>query len=428
MTSSPQDSAPQNLAPQNRATVKDVVAQQSLSGPKPGFPLKQKGRSGPSVVEVLPMAQPAHIRKRHRALMWSLVGFVLVPLALVAAYLWGVAEDRYSSTAAFTVRAEEGGSATDLLGGLAQFAGTSTSGDSDLLYEFIRSQSLVERIDNKLDLRSYYATRWTTDPVFALWPEASIEDLHWFWDRIVKVSYDQSTGLIELLVFSYDAEMARTIAREIVSESQHMVNALSDAAQSDAIRYAEADLELTQSRLKQARQAMTQFRTRTQIVDLEADIQGRMGVMNTLQQQLATELVLFDELSKSARGDDPRLAPALRRIQVIRDRIAAERREFATTEVLGTGEDYPTLISEFEGLNVEREFAETAYSAALAALDGAKANAIRQSRYLATYIDPTLAEEAEYPRRFILFGLAALFLTLGWGILALVYYSLRDRS
>jgi len=405
-----------------------AAARHGLRGPKPDFKVQRPGGGPAQVVEVAPMAQPAHMRSRHKAVIWSFVAFVLIPLAAVAAYLWLVAEDRYSSTAAFTVRADEGGSATDLLGGLAQFAGTSTSGDSDLLYEFIRSQALVERIDNKLDLRSYYATRWTTDPVFAIWPDATIEDMHWYWERIVKVSYDQSTGLIELQVFAYDPEMARTIAREIVDESQNMVNALSDAAQSDAIRYAEVDLELTEARLKQARQAMTRFRTRTQIVDLEADIQGRMGVMNTLQQQLATELVVFDELSKSARSDDPRLTQTLRRIEVIRERIATERREFATTEVLETGEDYPTLISEFEGLTVEREFAEAAYSAALTALDGAKANALRQSRYLATYIDPTLAEEAEYPRHFILFGLAALFLTLSWGILTLIYYSLRDRA
>ncbi len=404
-------------------------AEQGLSGLKPGFELSPApSRQAASVVEVLPMAHPAHMRSRHRVLLWSFVVLVLLPLVAVGAYLGFVAEDRYSSTAAFTVRQEEGGSATDLLGGLAQFAGTSSTADGDVLYEFIRSQVLVDLIDQKLDLRNYYAAHWETDPVFALWPDASIEDLHWFWERVVKVSYDQSTGLTELQIFAYDAEMAQTIAREIVAESQKMVNALSDAAQRDAIRYAEADLMLTQERLKTTRQALTQFRTRTQIVDLEADIQGRMGVMNTLQQQLATELVIFDETSKSARTDDPRLTKALRRIQVIRDRIAAERREFATTEVLETGEDYPTLIAEFEGLNVEREFAEIAYNAALAALDGAKANAIRQSRYLATYITPTLAEEAEYPRHFVIFGLAALFLMLSWGILALIYYSLRDRS
>ena len=76
---------------------------------------------------------------------------------------------------------------------------------------------------------------------------------------------------------------------------------------------------------------------------------------------------------------------------------------------------------------MDREFAEQSYTAALSAFDGAQAEAQRQSRYLAAYIKPTLAEEAEYPQRAMLLGLTALFLTLLWSILALIYYSLRDR-
>ena len=353
---------------------------------------------------------------------------VLVPLMLVAGYLSLVAQDQYASTAGFTVRKDEGASATDLLGGLASFTGGSAAGDGDVLYEFIRSQALVRRIDEARDLRGYYSQYWGSDPVFSLWPDASIEDLKKFWSRIVRVSYDQGSGLMEVEVLAFDPQMAQRIASDIVSESQDMVNALNEAARVDALRYADADLAQAEQRLKDIRTELTLFRTRTQIVDLNSDIQGRMGVMNQLQQQLATELVSFDETSGTTRSDDPRLVQSLRRIQVIRDRIAQERSDFATTEVSETGEDYPTLISQFEGLVVEREFAEQAYRAALTARDSAQGDAIRQSRYLAAYIEPTLAESAEYPRHFVIFGLAALILILVWGVVVLIYYSLRDRA
>ena len=92
------------------------------------------------------------------------------------------------------------------------------------------------------------------------------------------------------------------------------------------------------------------------------------------------------------------------------------------------GEDYPSLIAEFESLNVDLQFAEESYHAALTAYDVARDNAARQSRYLATYIRPTLAQSSEFPRRYILLGLAALFLVMTWSILALIYYSIRDRG
>ena len=79
-------------------------------------------------------------------------------------------------------------------------------------------------------------------------------------------------------------------------------------------------------------------------------------------------------------------------------------------------------------LVVDRESAEERYRAALAALDVARAKASGQSRYLATYVQPTLAETSEYPQRGTIIGLAGLFLLLGWATLALIYYSVRDRA
>jgi len=404
---------------------KTPVLAQKQPGPQPvGKPSPKPGPVRRITIE--PVAKPAKMRWRHWGVVFSFLLFAIAPLGAFGVYLWGISLDRYASTVGFTVRQEEGPSATDIFG-IVGLTG-SVSGDGDILYEFIRSQDVVDRIDQRLGLRAYFAEYWGQDPLFALWPEATIEDLHWYWRRTVRVSYDQSTGLTDLRVVAFDPEMAQAIAREILSESQSMVNALNEAARNDAIRYANSDLEQAETRLKEVRERLTEFRVRTQIVDLEADIQGRMGVTNNLQQQLAQELVAFDELSSTTNVDDPRIVQALRRINVIRERIVEERRNFATNEVQGTGEDYPTLISEFQGLVLESTFAEEAYRAGLAARDSALANADRQTRYLATYVSPTKAESSQYPQRGLIFGMAALLLVLSWSIVVLIYYAIRDRA
>ena len=73
------------------------------------------------------------------------------------------------------------------------------------------------------------------------------------------------------------------------------------------------------------------------------------------------------------------------------------------------------------------EIARTAYTHALAGRAAAEAMAQRQSRYLVPHIQPTLAETALYPRNGLIIGLAALFLTLGWSVLMLIYYNVRDN-
>lgn len=377
-----------------------------------------------------PVARQAHMKKRHWGLIASFVLMVLAPLAAAVFYLFTAAGDQYASTAGFTVRSQESSGANDLLGGLANFAGNSTASDSDILYEFIQSQEMVAAVEAQTGLRRHYAARWPDDWAFALWPEATVEDLTWYWQRIAGISYDSGSGLIEVQVVAFDADMAQEITRAVVAESQIRINALNEQARADAMRYAQADLDEALERLKAAREALTRFRTRTRIVDPEADIQGRMGVMNNLQQQLAEALIEYDLLAGSVAPGDVRLKKAQQQIDVIRARINSERQTFASsnTDTGGVGEDYPSLISEFERLTVDREYAEEAYRAALTALETARDEASRQSLYLATYIKPTLAEEAEYPRRFVLSALAGMFLLLVWAVAALIFYSIRDRS
>ncbi|MBT8154512.1 sugar transporter [Epibacterium ulvae] len=376
------------------------------------------------------MAESAKMKRRHWGLMASFLVLVLAPLAAVTFYLTTIAEDRYASTAGFAVRSQENSGANELLGGLAQLTGGSTASDSDILYEYIQSQELVEQVNAALDLTEHFGQHWPTDWAFALWPEPTLEDLTWYWHRIVGISYDSGSGLMEVHVTAYDAELAQLINRTIVELSQTRINALNEQAREDSMRYARADLDEALERLKVAREALIKFRTRTRIVDPETDIQGRMGVMNNLQQQLAEALIELDLLRGSLNNNDPRITTGQKRIDVIRERINLERNSFAsaeTTENGGIGEDYPSLISEYERLSVDREYAEQTYRAALTALEVARDDATRQSRYLATYIKPTQAEASEYPRRLTLIGLAGLFLLLGWSILTLIYYSIRDR-
>jgi capsular polysaccharide transport system permease protein len=380
------------------------------------------------LVAVRPPAGPARLRRRHRGLLWSFVLLVLLPSAAISIYLWIVAEDRYGSVTGFTVRQEETGGATEILGGLTALTGSSLSSDGDILYEFILSQTMVREMEARLGLRAHFSAQWRRDPLFALWPEASIEDLEWFWRRILRISYDQRSGLIEVQVVAYSPDMAQAIADEVVRQSQEMINRLNERARSDAMRYAETDLEEAVARLKTAREALTSFRTRTQIVDPAADIQGRMGVINNLQQQLAQALISYDILDQNTTANDPRKLQTAREIEVIRERIAREREGFASETAGVSGEDYPRLIAEYEALQVDREFAEETYRAALAALDVARAKASRQSRYLATYIAPTLAETSEYPNRLLIELLSGLFLVLSWAVMVLVYYAIRDRD
>ncbi|RRH71165.1 sugar transporter [Falsigemmobacter faecalis] len=382
---------------------------------------------------VPPPAGPARIRPRHRWLGLSFIALVLLPLALIAAYLFGLARDQYASDVGFTLRQEETPSAGALAGGLASMLGMGAGqANTRVLYEYIRSPALVARVESRLGLRAIYSPGWPQDILYSLPPDATIEELTRFWLRMVRIAFDEASGLMSIQVRAPTPEQATAIAAMVIEEAQSMINGLNTTARADAMHYSTEDLTEAVARLRAARSAMSSFRASTRILDPAADLSGRMGILTSLQEQLATALVENDLLSETTDRADPRRRQLDRRIAVIRSHIEDERRTLGGAAPAGSADpgapDYPELLARYEELTVDVQVAEMTYRTAQAAHDLARARAERQSLYLATYITPTRAEMSEYPRRFLLSGLGFLFLTLSWVVLVLIGYSLRDRG
>lgn len=373
-----------------------------------------------------PVAAAAQLRPRHHGIFASFLALVVLPVVIVATYLWAFAVDQYASTVGFSVRTEEMSSSLGILGGITRLSGGGSS-DSDILYDYIHSQELVMELDGQIDLRGIYAQAWPQDRIFAFDPDRSIEDLVDHWEQMVKITYDNSSGLMTLRVLAFDPAQATLIATKIVEQSTQKINALSDEAREDATRYARLEMERALERLKSAREEMTGFRTRTQMVDPVADLQGQMGILNNLQANLAESYIELDLLRMTTNATDPRIVQVQQRISVIQNRMEEERRKFSESTQGPRGEDYATLVAEFERLSVDREFAEESYRVALAAYDSALAEAQRKSRYLATHIRPTIAEESKFPQRWTLLGIVTFFLLMAWAIGLLIIYSIRDR-
>lgn len=390
-------------------------------------PPPAKPEPEPEPEDVRPPVQKAKPRRRHWMVVGSFVVMVLLPCLVVGWYLWARASDQYASYLGFSVRTEKVGSAIELLGGITEFSGSSSS-DTDILYRFLTGQDLVAKVDAALDLRAIWSKGDPdVDPIFAYHAPGTLEDLTDYWQRMVKVSYDSGSKLIDLRVLAFTPEDAKAIAEEILRENSDMINTLSTIAREDALGYAREELATALERLKTSRRAMTQFRVENRIIDPDANIQGQVSLINTLQTQLATALIELDLLGGTGQPGDPRLAQARRKIEVIQTRIEGERRKLGSEGRADAGGAYAELVGQYEGLAVDRDFAEESYRAALAAYESAQAEARRQSRYLAAHVNPTLAQKSEYPTRFLLLGFVAMFLFLAWAISVLVAYSLKDR-
>ena len=139
------------------------------------------------------------------------------------------------------------------------------------------------------------------------------------------------------------------------------------------------------------RERLADFRRANRIVDPTADVAGQMGLLNALQAELAQALVERDVLTVLRRrgrpAGDPGQPPHRRDHRAHRGRALLAR---ASTGVAGS---LPEVVGRYEELLVDLEFANTAYTQTLAGLAAARAEARRQSRYLAPHVQPTAGRE-----------------------------------
>ena len=85
-------------------------------------------------------------------------------------------------------------------------------------------------------------------------------------------------------------------------------------------------------------------------------------------------------------------------------------------------------LNEYEGLEIEREFAEKAYTSALSSLETSQAEARKQERYFAIVVEPTVPSVALYPYRIVntIIGFAVFFVL--WLFMYLIVQSVRDHA
>ncbi|MEM8791402.1 MAG: capsule biosynthesis protein [Pseudomonadota bacterium] len=400
---------------------------------------REAARPAHPQVEPEPVAQATPIpihgvprrRRRWRGMLLFLL-FVATPWFFATEYLYTRAADQYASTIAFSVRSGTGpqvAQTPDLMGALAGGSTPLMATESYVVYDYLRSQQIVEAVNRDLDLRRLFNQNHD-DWVFSLGPDATIEDLTRYWQWQVPVVYDTLSGIVSVEVRSFDPLSATAIARAILTNASALVNDISRTAREDTVGFAEAELARAGERLEEIRAQIRRYRELEQNANAESQLSIATGLIGTLEAELAEARVDLKLASSYARDNDPRVLRLTNRITVLEERIAEERQRFgAGAEAAAKGEKtLADLLGDFEELEVERQFAETAYTNAMAGLQMANADARRTQRYLAVHIEPTRAEAASYPERPLLSAMIFGALLLVWGVATLVLTNIRDRG
>jgi len=365
-------------------------------------------------------------RRRRSCLGWfSFIIIVLIPVIAAGYYYFLVAADQYVSEFRFALRSAEPERHDAALFLQESIAPSAIGVDSYVVVQYLASRAIIDDLSATLDLRQMFSRSEADWPARLDLP-VSIEELVRYWKRQVDAFFDATNGTIVVRARAFTPQDALSLAEGILASSERLVNGLSTRARHDALRNAEDEVGRAEKRLKLALTRLREFRDKEGIIDPRKTADATVALAGRVRDELVRADTELSTLKHYMRDDAPSIKVLEARVQSLQGQRRAVESEVTDTEKTRS-EALSRVMGSYEQLESERTFAENTYQHALQALDRSRINADRQQVYLATFVRPTLAEEALYPRRFQALGVVFLIAIVIWAIGGVAVQSIRDH-
>ncbi|MHC1999594.1 hypothetical protein ACYQR9_04045 [Methylobacterium sp. CM6241] len=379
---------------------------------------------------LVPMPQPDH--------NWSymLISFcivVLLPLCLLGLYFLFLATPQYFAEFRFSVTevtpsagplgggGSGGTTAAAVASAMGGHGGPASGGTAQnfVVIDYLKSRQVVDELSQNVDIREIYS-RPEID-----WPNRfdrsrSAEHLVRYWNKMIWANFDPLTGLASVEIKAFRPDDALTIANQLVTLSETLVNKIAKRAEEDAVKFAEQEVVRAKAGLDKARAAMAEFREKEGVIDpIPSVVSGNTQLIGTLRGSVSQLEADYDTIRRQNLSETAPSVLALKsRVQAAREQLASVEREVSGSR---SGRNVLAgVVARFEALDMDRQYAQAILLTSLQSLDRARASAAAQHLYLTPYVRPALPESAGGPRVFLSMVLGAVILAAIWfiGLLA----------
>jgi capsular polysaccharide transport system permease protein len=349
------------------------------------------------IAEVAKIQRDIVARRRRKSilLMARLFVFVGLPTLLAGIYYYKIATPFYASHTEFVIQQAE--SSSTGLGSLIKGSAFATSQDSIAVQGYLQSQDAMERLDKDIGFRSHFSAP-NIDPIQRIEPEASNTALYKVYRRNVKISYDPTEGLIKMEVIAADPQIAVQYSKALIHYAEEQVDQLTSRLRGDQMKGALEAYQDAEKKLTDANMRVVELQEKNKVVSSEVEITLVTAQISALDAQLTQDKLSLAQMESNSAPNKARMDPVIRRIATLEDQIAKLRSKM--TEDSSTGQSLAKVQSELLVAQADVATRQLLLSTALTAMEAARNEANRQTRYLSLSVNPVAADEAAYPLAF----------------------------
>ncbi|MEE3744973.1 capsule biosynthesis protein [Campylobacter sp. CX2-4855-23] len=357
--------------------------------------------------------------KQHKERLNRLDSFktVIYIMIVVIFYYTFIAADRYVSNVSLSVKSTDGSSPISL-SGIESLVGVASSSTEDikLLREYIKSFDMLQKLDEKINLRSLYEKQ-KIDLFFRIYSSTSKESyLKYYRDRI-HILFDDATGLLNVAVESFSPEDARIISAAILEECERFINEISHNIAREQLRFAQGELESAKQKYKDAKNELLAFQNQYGIFDPQSLVQTKAGFITEIELQISKKETELNTMRSYLNDNAPEIVALKAELRAHKEQLEKEKSKVASN---ASQDKLNDVVAQFEALYLNLSFAEDVYKTAITAVETTRIEIGRKAKQVVVIQSPYVPDSAAYPNK--MYNIITIFviLTLIFGVVRLV--------
>ncbi|WP_171133240.1 MULTISPECIES: capsule biosynthesis protein [unclassified Ruegeria] len=336
-------------------------------------------------------------RRRRRklvALFMRLAVFVFIPTFVVGYYFYRVATPMYASSSVYQIETAEGAGA---VGGFLTGTQYATAQDTVASQEFLESKDALVRLNRDIGFSEVFKQDWI-DPVQRLSPDATLEEEHKLYRKVVTIGYDPADGIVRMEVATPDPEYSVKVSHRLIEYAEETLNNLSELKRNDQMRDALKSFEDAEEARRRAQEDLIELQLQGAILDPQSVIASLRARSDQVEIQLQDKELELAALLDNTRPNQAKVDGVSRdiaRLEAVLAELNAEMLDMSAGE-----NSLARLSVRIQMAQADLAARDMMLQSAMQQVETTRTEANRKVRYLTVSVNPVASQEPTYPRKF----------------------------
>lgn len=348
--------------------------------------------------------------------------WVVACFAIAVIYFGFIASDRYVSRAELVVKqADQIKMLPDALSMLG--LGGNNHQDILLIQDYLKSADLLNKLDKELGLKAHFQSH-KVDYFSRLPDNVSREEFLKYYREHLTLRLDDISGVLTIELQAFDPAYGQKVVGVMLKESEGFINKLGHQVALEQLAFVEKEVNRAYQRVQTEKAKVLEFQNTHHLISPESTSTARMSVVSQIEGQLAQQQAQLKQLQSYMKATAPAVVSVQARVDALTEQLAQEQARLTGADKNAMNE----VTASYMDVQTQATLAADLYKTGLISLEQARIEAYRKLKHLLVISQPTLAEDAEYPRRLYNLATIGVLLCLLYGLIVMGLATLREHQ